>query len=74
MAKKDNVYLTLMTHCRVKLLCDCEKLDLIYGRVEGSKSSTWICNGKDTGLQVTDFFKMLKGKYKSIRVTWKRQY
>jgi hypothetical protein len=73
-AKKDNVNLTLMTHCRVKLLCDGEKLDLIYGRVEGSKNNTWVCNGEDTGLQVLELIKMLREKYKSIRVAWKRQH
>lgn len=74
MAKRDNFAVVLMTHCKVNLKCDDEKLQCRYLMVEGKDYGTWWINGKDTGLQVTGLIKELKSKYKSISVTYKRQY
>ncbi|WP_243129279.1 hypothetical protein [Hathewaya massiliensis] len=74
MAKRDNVYMVLMTHCKVNLQCDNEKLQLRYSRVEGKNYDEWFINGEDTGLQVTGLYEMLKEKYNSIKVIWKRQF
>lgn len=74
MAKRDNFALVLMTHCKVKLKCDDEKLECRYLRVEGKDYGTWWINGQDTGLQVIALIKELKSKYKIIYVTYKRQY
>ncbi|CAM2951846.1 hypothetical protein HAHI6034_05645 [Hathewaya histolytica] len=74
MAKRDNVYMVLMTHCKVNLQCDTEKLQLRYGAVKGKEYGEWFINGENTGLQVTRLYEMLKEKYKNIRVIWKRQF
>lgn len=74
MSKRDSVNLVLMTHCKVNLQCDKEKLQCRYIPVKGKEYGTWWINGEDTNLQVTGLIDMLKKKYKSIRVIWKRQY
>lgn len=75
MSKRDNVGLVLMTHCKVNLDCDGQKLQCRYGKSSpNAEINTWHVNGKDTGLQVTAFIKDLKEKYISIRVIWKRQF
>lgn len=74
MAKNDNPYVVLMTHCKVNLACDNEKLECRYLRIEGAEYGTWWINGIDTGLQVTKLYKKLKEKYKRIEVLYKRQF
>ena len=75
MAKRDNVYLVLMTHCNVNLQCDDKKLQLRYRKPnKDSEYGVWFCNGENTGLQVTELYETLKEKYKSIKVIWKRQF
>lgn len=74
MASRDNVNIVLATHCNVNLQCDEEKLQLRYRKVEGKNYGEWFCNGVNTGLQVTELIKMLRGKYKNIKVIWKRQF
>ena len=74
MAKGDNPYMVLMTHCNAKLECDGEKLDLRYRRAEGYDYGVWFLNGENTGLQVTSLYKELKSKYKNIKVIYKRQF
>jgi hypothetical protein len=72
--KRDNAGLTLMIYRSVNLLCDGEKLELRYRKPEGEENGVWFQNGENTGLQVSALVKQLREKYKSIRVTWKRQY
>lgn len=67
MSKTDNYKFVLMTHRRVKLVCDNEILRLEY------HNSGWYLNGENTGLQVTGLLKMLKEKYTDIKVIWKKQ-
>lgn len=74
MSKRDNVNLVLMTHCKVNLQCDDDKLQCRYLSIRGKSYGTWWINGEDTKLQVTALIKMLKEKYKRITVLWKRQY
>ncbi|AGF56928.1 hypothetical protein B0P06_004787 [Clostridium saccharoperbutylacetonicum] len=74
MSKRDNVNLVLMTHYKVNLQCDDEKIQCRYLMVRGESYATWWLNGEDTKLQVTALIKMLREKYKSIKVLWKRQY
>lgn len=62
-----------MMYCNVNLACDGQKLKCRYGKSSPNvEYNTWHVNGKDTGLGVLDFISYLKGKYKSIRVTWKK--
>ena len=74
MAKGDNPCIVLMMNCVVNLKCDDEKLQCRYLQVEGKNHGTWWVNGKDTGLQVTAFYKYLKEKYKKIEVIYKRPF
>lgn len=74
MGKRDNVAFTLMTHCIVNLKADDEILKCRYVMIEGKGYGTWWINGEDTGLQVTKLIKMLKEKYKTIKVTYKKQF
>ncbi|OOM82012.1 hypothetical protein CLPUN_06300 [Clostridium puniceum] len=74
MSKRDNVNLVLMTHCKVNLKCDDEKIQCRYLQVPGESYGTWHLNGEDTGLQVRALIKTIREKYKSIKVLWKRQY
>lgn len=74
MSKRDNVNLVLMTHCKVNLQCDDEKMECRYLKVQGESYGTWWVNGEDTKLQVTALIKMFREKYKRISVLWKRQY
>ncbi|AJE11195.1 hypothetical protein [Clostridium botulinum] len=47
MAKRDNVYLVLMTHCNVNLQCDDKKLQLRYRKPsKDSEYGVWFCNGE----------------------------
>ena len=41
MAKRDNFALVLMTHCKVNLKCDNEKLECRYLKLEGKDYGTW---------------------------------
>lgn len=74
MAKYDNPYMVLMTHCNVKLECDGEKLDLKYKRTKENDYGVWFLNDENTGLQVTALWEELKSKYKNIKVIYKRQF
>lgn len=74
MSNRDNVNLVLMTHCKVNLQCDDKKIECRYLMVRGETYATRWLNGEDTKFQVTALIKMLREKYKSIEVLWKRQY
>ena len=74
MGKRDNMAAVLMIHCKVNLQCDDEKIKCRYVKVEGKDYGTWWLNGVDSKLQVTALIKMLREKYKAIKVIWKRQY
>lgn len=74
MSKRDRVGIILMTYCNVNLQCDDEKLQLRYRKTEDNPYGVWFCNGENTGLQFSGLLKMLKEKYQSIKVTWKRQF
>ncbi|MBZ9622917.1 hypothetical protein G9F71_008625 [Clostridium sp. FP2] len=73
MSKRDNPNLILMTYCNVNLQCDDEKLQMRYRRTEEKAYGVWFCNGNNTGLQVIELIKMLREKYSSIKVIWKKQ-
>lgn len=74
MGKRDNMATVLMTHCNVNLQCDDDKIQCRYIKVEGEGYGTWWLNGVDSKLQVTGLIKMLREKYKTIKVLWKRQF
>lgn len=74
MASRDKVGITLMTYRNVNLQCDNDRLRLRYRITEDNPYGVWFCNGKNTGLQFSGLLKVLREKYKSIKVTWKRQF
>lgn len=74
MAKGDNPYMVLMTNCRVKLQCDDEILECKYLSTDEKPYGVWFINGVNTELQVTSLWKLLKEKYKSIKVIYKRMH
>lgn len=75
MSKRDNVNSILMTYQNVNLDCDGKKLKLRYRHnPDNPEFGIWFCNGENTGLQVSKLIKMLREKYKTINVTWKKQF
>lgn len=73
MSQNDNLSI-LYINRKVNLLCDGEKLQLRYEIVDGMNCSEWFINGEHIELQVSGLIKMLRCKYKNIKVTWKRQF